>query len=46
MSDRLMKQMMPDEKIHKIDLHEGVFIYSIFNNFFFIIVYLLCIYCY
>ena len=45
MSDRLMKQMMPDEKIHKIDLHEGVFIYSIFNNFFFhycvFIVYLL-----
>jgi hypothetical protein len=24
MSDRLIKQMMPDEKVHKIDLHEGI----------------------
>ncbi len=24
MSDRLIKQMMPDEIVHKVDLHEGI----------------------
>ena len=24
MSDRLLKQILPDEKIHKVDLHEGI----------------------
>ena len=45
MSDRLIKQMMPDDKIRKIDLHEGIFTYCTLhlNHFHTIYSYNLCI---
>ena len=31
MSDRLIKQILPDEKIHKVDLHEGMCLSELFR---------------
>ena len=33
MSDRLLKQILPDEKIHKVDLHEGICNNQFENNY-------------
>ena len=31
MSDRLIRQILPDEKIHKVDLHEGMCLHAPFK---------------